>query len=296
MGWDSCFAPGGASRADVPDMTNPIIRKEATRRTRTVGLAGDWHANLPWALRALEEFANADIDTVYQVGDFGVWPGARGHRYLSSVNATCERLGIDLFVVPGNHEDYAQINAWPVDEAGWIIHPDLPMIRYAPRGHVWTDSGVSFGALGGAISIDKMLRIEGQTWWPEEDLTADEVERFIANAAALPNRLDVMLTHDAPSGVRRGGVTPSYLSPEIEHQARKFRLMLRDAADGAAPRWLVHGHWHMFVRDEFQGLSMRNSEYETQVLGLHMDDHEGNAVSADLIPGVGLTNLRTLLV
>lgn len=260
--------------------------------TRRVGLAGDWHANQPWALRALDAFAAEGIDTVYQVGDFGVWPGAKGHRYLTEIHESCARNGIDLFVVPGNHEDYAQINSWPVDEEGWICHPDLPLLRYAPRGHVWLDHGVSFGALGGAVSIDKMLREAGKTWWPEEDITADDVDRFIANASALPNRLDVMLTHDAPNGVRRGGVTPSYLSPEIEHQARKFRMMLRDAADGGSPRWLVHGHWHMYVRDEFSGLGIAGEEYECQVLGLHMDDHEGNVVTAELVPGVGLKAIR----
>jgi len=264
--------------------------------TRKVGFAGDWHANVAWALRAIEAFGEAGINTIYHVGDFGVWPDAKGHNYLVSLQAACERANLELYVVPGNHEDYSQINSWPLDDEGWITHPDIPSIHYAPRGHVWLDGGVSFGALGGAVSIDKMLRVEGKTWWPEEDITADEVERFIANAGLFSGRLDVMLTHDAPSGVRRGGVTPGYLSPEIEHQARRFRMMLRDAADGAAPRWLVHGHWHMYVRDEYSGFSTHGDDYECEVLGLHMDGHEGNSVTAVLVPGVGLTEIANLMV
>lgn len=264
---------------------------------RTVGLAGDWHVNQAWALRALDACAREGIDTIYHVGDFGVWPGEKGHQYLTSIQSSCERHGIDVYVVPGNHEDYSQINAFPTDEQGWLTHPEISHVHYAPRGHAWMDGGVSFGALGGAISIDKMLRVEGQTWWPQEDITADEVDRFIGHVSQIAtDRLDVMLTHDAPSGIRRGGPTPAYLSPEVEHQARRFRLMLRDAADGVAPRWLVHGHWHMYVRDEFSGLSMSGADYECEVLGLHQDGHEGNTVLADLVPGVGLVNITALKV
>lgn len=264
--------------------------------SRKVGFAGDWHANTAWALRAIEAFGEAGIDTVYHAGDFGIWPGSKGHHYLMSVQTACERAGIDLYVVPGNHEDYSQINSWPLDEDGWITHPDVPSIHYAPRGLVWVDGGVSFGALGGAVSIDKMLRVEGESWWPEEEITPEEVELFISNAKVFPDRLDVMLTHDAPSGVKRNGITPSYLSPEIEHQARKFRLMLREAADGVAPRWLIHGHWHMYFRDEFVGILEDGTEYECNVLGLHMDGHEGNTVTAVLVPGVGLTEITDLMV
>lgn len=134
-----------------------------------VGFAGDWHGNLPWAKRCLERFAAEGITTVYQVGDFGLWPGPSGKKFLRVVNATCERAQLRLVVVPGNHEDYDRVKAMRTDDEGWLFLRDYPRIRFAPRGHAWTDArGSRFAALGGAGSIDRNLRRPGVSWWPEE--------------------------------------------------------------------------------------------------------------------------------
>jgi len=48
-----------------------------------VGFAGDWHANTPWAVRAVEYAAAQGIATLIHTGDFGSglsgssWTGCR---------------------------------------------------------------------------------------------------------------------------------------------------------------------------------------------------------------------------
>ena len=45
-----------------------------------IGFAGDWHGNVAWATSRLQAFGATGVSTVYQVGDFGLWPGPGGKR------------------------------------------------------------------------------------------------------------------------------------------------------------------------------------------------------------------------
>ena len=69
------------------------------------------------------------------------------------------------------------------------------MLDWADRGAVWSWHGVRFGALGGAVSIDRSVRVENESWWSTETITDLEVDTLIARA---PDGLDVPVAHDAP--------------------------------------------------------------------------------------------------
>ena len=124
-----------------------------------IGFAGDWHGNVAWATSRLQAFGNAGITTVYQIGDFGLWPGSSGKRFLRAVDSACEHSGLHLFIVLGNHEDYDRVKLMRTDDAGWLYLKDYPRLRFATRGHTWIDgAGTRFAALGGAGSIDRNIR------------------------------------------------------------------------------------------------------------------------------------------
>lgn len=265
-----------------------------------VGFAGDWHGNLPWAKSRLQLFAADGISTVYQVGDFGLWPGQTGRKFLNVINSTCKALSIELVVVLGNHEDYNRVKLMQTNEDGWLFLKDYPAIRFAPRGHVWTDQdGTRFAALGGAGSIDRNLRRPGKSWWSEEELTDEDCGALIRNVLneGWP-RVDVMLTHDAPAGLRRLGVQPSpvWLTPEVQQYCEAQRIRLRTAMDVVVPRSLVHGHWHASIRDGWEGLSSTGADYRCQVFGLPEDGVLDNAITARPAPGLGLTEVADLRV
>ena len=50
-----------------------------------VVFAGDWHGNVRWATSRIESIRAAGIATILHVGDFGIWPGSFGERYLSTI-------------------------------------------------------------------------------------------------------------------------------------------------------------------------------------------------------------------
>ncbi len=211
---------------------------------RIVGLAGDWHGNTDWAQGALRSLAEAGVTRVYHLGDFGIWPGESGQRYLDRLEATARRFGLEVWVTPGNHEDYDQIVAcgdWR-DGLAWI----RPHIGLIPRGHRWSDEGRMFVSLGGAPSIDREARTVGVSWWPGEMITYAE-----ADAVHREGTADVMLAHDAPDGstaaVRAIIGTPPDQSPWSAAglaYAREGRLLMNHAVAGVKPRLFAHGHYH----------------------------------------------------
>ena len=234
-----------------------------------IGLAGDWHGNAQWARHALQTFHQHGIVTVFQLGDFGLgWP-KHGQAFLEWVNTHCELLDIDLYIVPGNHENWEYINALEFENGRcWIASHVCVMERNA-RFEI---DGRSFLALGGAPSIDFPHRTEGLSWWREEALTLRDVER-----AAEEGHVDVMLAHDAPdestAKVDRIVATPGGWSEEGLAYAKEGRELMNIAFAGVEPKVFAHGHFHVADEAERGG---------TQFLALGQDGMYGNTIALDL--------------
>lgn len=213
--------------------------------TEIVALAGDWHGNIRWAQAFIREVGQFSINRIYHMGDFGIWPGESGENYLDHLNKTAAFFDIEIWVTPGNHEDYSQINEVPVGEDGlqWI----RSNIALVPRGHRWEHDDRTFVSLGGAPSIDFEMRTEGIDWWRDEMITLEEAEKVAANGHA-----DIMLAHDAPndstdtvqaiidtpadkSGWSRAGLA----------YAAEGRELTNIAVAGVKPKLYVHGHYHV---------------------------------------------------
>jgi hypothetical protein len=208
------------------------------------GLAGDWHGNLAWAREAIRGLASFKVERIYHLGDFGIWPGSKGAHYLDHVNTVAKHYDAPIWVTPGNHEDYDQINAAPVGADGlqWV----RSHIALIPRGHRWEHGGQTFVSLGGAPSIDFEMRTPGASWWDAERITYSE-----ACAVAEAGYADVMLAHDAPDGgtaaVDRIIATPVDQSPWSEkglNYAREGRVLMNAAVAGVRPKLFAHGHYH----------------------------------------------------
>lgn len=267
-----------------------------------IGFAGDWHGNTAWAQSCLKMFASHGVTQVYHVGDFGVWPGPEGEKFLRRTAKVADSFGQTLYIVLGNHENYDRVARMDLDSDGWLTLPAYPALKFAPRAHAWQDShGVSFAALGGAGSIDRNLREEGKTWWQAEEITDTDVAAFaslpllraIAGNDSPP--VDIMLSHEAPAGLLRGGgPLPHFATPEVLHYCQEQRVRLRTAVEVARPRWLIHGHWHQFIHDALEGITVDSQEFHTQVIGLDRDGSQDNCVLADIAPGRGIVSFRIL--
>ncbi len=207
-----------------------------------VGVAGDWHGNLRWIQRVIPRLARAGIKTVFHLGDFGVWPGHSGRKWVESVEYWCSKTGITLIVTPGNHEDWDQLDTL------FGAHPGQPVrlsphVIILPRGYRWVQAGRSMMSFGGAASIDFPWRVTGKTWWLTEMPTVHEVR-----AASAGGPVEVLLTHETPyptSAVEAIISSPGSWSWEARVYAAKSRELVGRLWENVTPAIALHGHYHV---------------------------------------------------
>lgn len=110
-----------------------------------------------------------------------------------------------IHFVEGNHDHLPSLlqHTAPTEVApNWI---------YCPRGSVLRLGGLQVGFFGGARSIDRNVRIEGESWWPEEEPTYEEADRF------KDQDVDLLVTHSPPASVVRA----MGYDPDPEERASK---------------------------------------------------------------------------
>jgi Calcineurin-like phosphoesterase len=208
-----------------------------------IALAGDWHGNTRWAVRAIRKMGallpSDGPRLIVHLGDFGIWPGAEGREYLSALDGALSAAGASLWFVDGNHEDFRQL-------ARLRPGPDgrsqvTGRIWHLPRGHRWRWHEREWLALGGAVSLDRAGRTAGANWWPEEEITRAQAMAVTAAGAA-----DVMVTHECPAGVSHAfPPAPSWWSGDDVRRSDAHRALLREVVVAVRPRYLMHGHLHI---------------------------------------------------
>lgn len=231
-------------------------------------VAGDWHGESKPAARALTTAAAMGAEAVLQLGDFGIWPGPSGERYLQMLERMVHRTGVPILFVDGNHEDFPQLYSHPVLPSG--VRRVRAGVLHLPRGFVWSWAGTRFAALGGATSVDRSVRRQGVSWWPEERITVGDVARLHHNLQG--GRVDVLVTHDAPAEALLPLGDRSWI-PEAElRDAAVSRRLLSNAVDVASPQLLLHGHYHQ--RCDRQAVSTAGVPY--RAVGLNLELQNGS--------------------
>lgn len=240
-----------------------------------IALAGDWHADTRYGVAAIEHAARRNATVLIHLGDFGY---RFTDLYLDTLDDTLRRCGLVLGFVDGNHEDFVRLLAYPLADSG--LRYLRERIVHLPRGWRWSWGATQCLALGGAYSIDRILRTEGTSWWPQEAITANEAETAVAGGTA-----DVMFCHDCPAGIvvpgrprERYGFPPSEVAAS---QANRDRL--RRVVDQVRPARLWHGHFHQRHQALLEGAG-----YRTVVdgLGKNNDPLDNNLVVVNL-PDLG---------
>lgn len=113
-------------------------------------------------------------------------------RYFNKKNFTT------LFI-DGNHEDFNRLNKLPVEEwNGGKVHKVTKSIIHLMRGQVFEIDGLKLFTIGGAYSVDKHLRKPNVSWWRQELPTKSEMNEGLKNLKKHNNKVDYILTHDAP--------------------------------------------------------------------------------------------------
>jgi len=141
-------------------------------------------------------------DVVIIAGDYGgLWfhwdtQQAKDQRYW--IDWLNDKPWTTLFI-DGNHENFNMLKELPVEH--WDGNPVgvvADSILHLRRGYVYNINGFRIFTFGGAMSIDKMHRINQISWWPEEIPNKEETERGINNLDKNNWTVDCVVTHAAP--------------------------------------------------------------------------------------------------
>lgn len=259
---------------------------------------GDTHNNTDAMFKALDVAVANKCSRIFQVGDFGYWEHEPfGVRFLDDIDRYARHVGVDIYFLDGNHDKLSLLlekYGSDKDPEGFVIV--RPRVRYAPRGHVWTWSGKTFMALGGArsIDIDKNYRLAQEqhaaddagedvhlhrgTWWfPEEEMTDEDLNRYLT---AAPHKIDILLTHDKPRGTN-----PQWNRKDLP-ECWPNQDRIQAAVKATAPDLLIHGHLHWRYEQ-----MMEHDRGVTRVIGLSSDPYSAmRHREADAWAVIDLTN------
>ena len=199
-------------------------------------------------------------DYVIIAGDFGLlWKGFLSDEEIYWTTWLNEKPWTTLFV-SGNHENYTRLKQLTEVEmfegkvgkvSNSIFHLKTGEVYMIPdkneNGEVVHKRIFTFG---GAASIDKHLRREYVSWWPEENPSYAEMQKGLENLEKHNNEVDVVITHTIPLGLfPLLGVGVRFDIKDVaEEYLGEVRKILK------FKKWYF-GHWHINKKISFEGNS-----------------------------------------
>jgi predicted phosphodiesterase len=238
--------------------------------------AGDIHGamdRLYHDVVAFESLLGVNFDYVLHVGDFGIWPdpsridkATRHHEGAGDFPTWLnDRRGTSrpTLFIKGNHEDFVWLDSRHDPEV-------LPGLTYLRNGHTLeirdrAGDSIRVGGVGGCYGPSDYRRpSDSLQGYARRHYTADEIERLASTGG-----VDIVLTHDAPAGVRfeRHRRGTGYVS-----EAAGLDVLL----GRVRPRVCFFGHHHIRVDAEVSGV---------RCIGLNKVAMPGNLVAIEIERG-----------
>ena len=199
-------------------------------------ITGDTHGDPVKRFRTVMESIKASEDTEYDftkndlmavVGDFGVIWGPdtpKQGRIENRILDELEAMPFTTVFIDGNHENFDRLLAFPEEERFGgkvgVLRPSV--LHLKQRGHVYDFGGMKTWCFGGGISIDKILRREGTSWWAAEEPSKEEYEYGISQLEANGWKVDMVLTHAAPTRALNALNLKPLLTKDLGYEANLY--------------------------------------------------------------------------
>lgn len=194
------------------------------RGIRMIYITGDTHGDFARLGKRYLPYIGAG-DYLIICGDFGgIWNNSPEENFW--LKWLSQKAYIVLFV-DGNHENYDMLATFPMEEwNGGKVQKIRENVIHLMRGQIYEIDGVRFFTMGGASSHDinagilepddpdftekrkrldremALYRVNHQSWWAEELPSEEEMAEGLKNLDRCGNKVDVILTHCAPSSVQ----------------------------------------------------------------------------------------------
>lgn len=165
-------------------------------------LTGDTHQGVDigkFSNSRFKEGQNLDkSDIVVILGDAGfVW--SYGQAAFSSEKYWREWLSNKpwtTFCIKGNHENWDLIETFPIVEFGGAPARKITdSIYYAESSCVYNLNGRKCLCINGAESTDKEFRVAGTSWWAQEVISQERIDKAKESIKSYNNTVDYVLSH-----------------------------------------------------------------------------------------------------
>lgn len=183
-------------------------------------------------------------DLIIQLGDFGWWPRMPDNR--QKYDKMVRKLDVPIWFIDGNHEDHPDLIRI-TKEAEDKNNPIMvnKNVYYCRRGLVQklNINGKDYNCLfiGGAASIDKNVRREGWSWFPEEIISQREIYD-------LPDvDIDIVFAHTCASSFLPA-IAHSLPLPLSEMYPDPCQEALEYVINKYKPKFYFFGHWHFALQ------------------------------------------------
>lgn len=180
---------------------------------------------------------------IIQVGDFGM--GYHKPNYykdeLTKLSKTLEQTNCKLYAIRGNHDDpayFAETNN-PFDIDNITLLADYSELNLL---------GKSILCIGGAVSIDRLTNIPGESWWEGEKFNLKLEHEF----PYRDRQYDLVLTHTRPKccGSFKGFSNIAYWcenDPNLINELIEESEQLDCVYELTKPPKWCYGHFHESV-------------------------------------------------
>lgn len=168
-------------------------------------VTGDTHGNVELMKSLCENLDESDMLII--LGDVGL-NYFRSNTDRNRKQTLSAGLKPTIFCIRGNHEERPEnIDTYvEIDFFGGraFIEPQFPKLVFAKDGEMYyleIDGEVKkVFVAGGAYSVDKQIRLlRKSSWFPTEQLSAEEMKNIETTLADHDWKVDIMVTHTAPA-------------------------------------------------------------------------------------------------
>lgn len=188
----------------------------------------------------LNEFSKEDILIV--LGDFG-------YTWNSSILEKYNYLFTTL-VIDGNHDNFTYLDSCPKthmfgSEVG-IVKDNVYRLM---TGNIYNIEGIKTFVFGGALSIDKSIRVPYKSWWPEEIPSGDIYKKALSNLESNDYDIDLFLAHTCSEDVCDKFFKYSYkIQDPVEKMISELEFNIKYNNSDSNYKFMF-GHHHTFRTD-----------------------------------------------
>lgn len=156
-------------------------------------ITGDCHQQFDKLFFFAEKMNLTEKDNIIVLGDMGLcWRhDKQDFNYYIKEWENFENK-CNLYWVDGNHENFKLISLLPIENNMRKCSDHIHMLM---RGQTYYFEGKKCLAMGGADSIDKHRRTEGLSWWPQEQITNEDIEKVNSE------HFDYVFSHCCPTSI-----------------------------------------------------------------------------------------------